>query len=212
MGVVGRHTLRLQQGKAVVVRKAGDPGMVERIAGFLADNALTRSWSDTVNRHVLGPLERMTVSDEVLREMLPAMVAGSGEWNGRLNGVQVKALEALKGEAVNVAGVEEAVRAAPNAAQEVKDQAVAFLNSYTPSREAQLRAAQVLMDRSNRGIEKDWTYARTLLGSAPVAYSLVGAGGAMGTAAALEAYDWWQSQQQQAEKDKQLPLQGGMAS
>lgn len=212
MGAVGGHTLQLQQGNAVVVRKAGDPGVVEQIAGFLADNALTRSWSDTVNRHVLGPLERMTVSDEVLREMLPAMVAESGEWNGRLNGVQVKALEALKGEAVNVTGVEEAVRAAPNAAQKVKDQAVSFINHYAPDREAQLRAAQVLMDRSNRGIEKDWSLARTLLGSAPVAYSLVGAGGAMGTAAAIQAYDWWQSQQQQAEKDKQLPLQGGMAS
>ena len=216
MGVVGCYTLRLQQGKAVVVRKAGDPGMVERIAGFLGDNALTRSWSDTVNRHVLGPLERMTVSDEVLKEMLPVMVAESGEWNGQLNGVQVKALEALRGKAITedeASALNSAIgSAAVGPAQEVKDQAVAFLNGYAPSREAQLRAAQVLMDRSNRGIERDWTYARATLGSAPVAYSLVGAGGAMGTAAALEAYDWWQSQQQQAEKDKQLPLQGGMAS
>jgi hypothetical protein len=33
----------------------------------------------------------------------------------------------------------------------------------------------------------------------------------MGTAAAMEAYDWWLSQQQQASKDSQLPLQGGTA-
>jgi len=207
----------------VVVRKAASPGIVEAITGFLADNALTRSWSDTADRQILGPLERMTVSDEMLREKVPMMVGESGVWDGTLNKVQVQALEALKGEAVNVAGVEEAVRASlrdpafvpdleaqQRAAQAVHDQAVGFFNSYAPDRAAQQRAAQVLMERSHRGMEEGWSQARAVLGSAPVAYSLVGAGGAMGTAAAMEAYDWWQSQQQ-AEKEKALPLQGGMA-
>jgi hypothetical protein len=68
------------------------------------------------------------------------------------------------------------------------------------------------MDYARTGIDESWSYARRILEHPALAYSAVTAGGAMGTAAALEAYDWWQSQQQQAEKDKQLPLQGGMAS
>jgi hypothetical protein len=46
----------------------------------------------------------------------------------------------------------------------------------------------------------------TLAGHPVMAYSAVTAGGAMGTAAALQAYDWWMSQQQQGQKESQLPL------
>jgi hypothetical protein len=180
------------------------------VAAFLSDNALTRSWQGTLNRHVLGPLERMTVGDEVLREALPGMVAEVSPWQGRLSDEQVQALQALKGAEVNVPGVEEVVRAASDPAQKVKDQVVGLMNGYNPDREAQLRAAQVLMDRRNRGIQEGWSQARTVLGSPPVAYSLVGAGGAMGTAAAMQAYDWWMSQQQQGQKESQLPLGGGV--
>lgn len=196
----------------MVARKAASPGIVEAITGFLVDNALTRSWADTVNRQVLGPLERMTVSDEVLAARVPEMIAEMTPWQGALGKQQVQALEALKGEAVNVAGVEEAVRAAPDAAQKVKDQAVSFINHYAPDRDAQLRAAKVVMDYSRSGIDENWSNARAWLAHPALAYSAVTAGGAMGTAAAMEAYDWWQSQQQQAEKEMQLPLQGGMVS
>ena len=51
------------------VRKAADPGVVERIAGFLADNDYTRAWRDGVMVPVTAA-ERAMISDpKALREL-----------------------------------------------------------------------------------------------------------------------------------------------
>jgi len=56
------------RGNGVVIqrsRKAAEPGVVERIASFLADNDYTRAWDGAVQAGV-RPLDRLIASDEDL--------------------------------------------------------------------------------------------------------------------------------------------------
>jgi hypothetical protein len=186
--------------------------MVEKIAGFLGDNALTRSWADSMDRYVISPVERMVVSDEVMRERVAQMVGSRLPVDGRLSSAQIRAMEALKGGAVNVdlanaviaqgASRDDAVSTAATLASNLMQ------DSY--SRDRASRAASELIDGRTGLTDVGDDMRQFWVGGPVAAYSAVGAGTALGVAGGLEAYDWWVSQQQQAEKDKQLPLTGGV--
>ena len=197
---------------AGVVRKAADPGVVERIASFLGDNALTRSWQDSMDRYVISPVERMVVSDEVMRERTAQIVGSRLPADGRLSLAQVRAMEALKGGKVNVDLANAAIAESASRDDAVSTAATLASNlmqdSYSRDRAA-MAAAELIDGRT--GLTNAGDDMRQLwLGGPVAAYSAVGAGTALGVAGGMRAYDWWMSQQQQAEKEKQLPLTSGV--
>jgi hypothetical protein len=65
----------VRQGIGAGVRKAGDPGLVEKIANFLGDNAYTRAWHDAVLSPVVAS-ERALISDPAVLRGLAAEAAG----------------------------------------------------------------------------------------------------------------------------------------
>jgi len=72
----GLTTLSAATGCGVASRKAGDPGLVERITSFLGDNGYTRAWNDAVTAG-LRPIDRTVADDEdrlsgVARGLAPA--------------------------------------------------------------------------------------------------------------------------------------------
>jgi len=193
-------------------RKAADPGIVEAIGSFLADNALTRSWRETMDRHVISPVERMYVSDEDLTDGVRTMVRDAMPDDGKLSDRQIQALGILKGDGFNrevdEPKMREWIENAVNPGLEADSAAASVMKAYDTSREAKLRASELFIDGRVGLTEAGNNMRQFGLGSPVAAYSAVTAGGAMGTAAAMEAYDWWMAQQQQAQKDAQLPLQG----
>ena len=194
---------------AGVVRKAADPGVVERIAGFLGDNALTRSWAETMDRHVITPVEGMVLGDEDLRQQLAKVVRERTPDDGVLSEVQLRAFDLLKGEPANRPALQQVVAAAEDQALEVGGQALATIEKFGTPRSRLQEAASLLAD-GRVGLTETGDYVRQFgLGSPVAAYSAVAAGGALATQAGIDAYDWWLAQQQQASKDAQLPLQGG---
>ena len=194
---------------AGVVRKAADPGVVERIASFLGDNALTRSWAETMDRHVITPVEGMVLGDEDLRQQLAKVVRERTPDDGVLSEVQLRAFEALKGAPVNRDALQGVVSAAEEPSIKVGGQALATIEKFGTPRNRLQEAASLLAD-GRVGLTETGDYVRQFgLGSPVAAYSAVAAGGALATQAGIDAYDWWLAQQQQASKDAQLPLQGG---
>jgi hypothetical protein len=192
-----------------MLRKAAEPGMVERIASFLGDNALTRSWAETVDRHVITPVEGMVLSDEDLRQQLAKVVRERTPDDGVLSEDQLRAFEALKGAPVNQGALQDAVSAAEEPSIKVGRQALATIADFNTPR-SRMQDAAGLLANGRTGLTETGDYVRQFgLGSPVAAYSAVAAGGALATKAGLDAYDWWLAQQQQASKDAQLPLQGG---
>jgi hypothetical protein len=190
------------------MRKAAEPGMVERIASFLGDNALTRSWAETVDRHVITPVEGMVLGDEDLKLQLAKVVRERTPENGVLTPQQLKAFELLKG-APLADGFQARISEFENPVAAVGDQAHGVIDAYATPRSRQQEVAALLAD-GRVGLTETGDYVRQFgLGSPVAAYSAVAAGGALATQAGLDAYDWWLAQQQQASKDAQLPLQGG---
>jgi hypothetical protein len=72
-----------------VGRWAGD------VWGWLGDNAMTRSWANTMDQRVVAPLERALVSEESLRQLLPAKVREMSEEEGGFTADQLKLLSRL---------------------------------------------------------------------------------------------------------------------
>jgi hypothetical protein len=186
--------------------------MVERIASFLGDNALTRSWRESMDRYVISPVERMTISDADLQARVAMMVADRLPANGALGPEQIRAIEALKGGSFDVERANTLIAGSPSREDAMNRIASMANNVMTDdySRERASHAAAALAD-GRTGLTDFGDDMRQLgVGSPVAAYSAVIGGGAMGTAAAIQAYDWWQSQQQQAQKERQLPLEEGI--
>ena len=186
------------------MRKAGDQGMVERIASFLSDNPLTHSWRDSVGGAINWG-ERPVMSDEDLRAHI-GNVMEKGVVNGRIGDEQLRVLEQLKGGSVDRARLEElAAQHANGVGDYVGTAAAAYAERAGLGREAlKSRLAAMQSPLQQRG---DLAHGAALQATHPIAaYSAVTAGGALGVAGGMEAYDCWMAQQQQAEKDKQLPL------
>lgn len=189
------------------VRPAASPEVVESIASFLTDNPLTRSWADTMDRYVVSPVERMVVSDDAMRQGVAAMVADRLPEGRVLTEEQRRALEILKGAPVDEGALNADLAQMEHQAAQRRIGSVA--ENYMQDRyerDAASRAAAELVD-GRVGLTQAGDFLRQFVVGSPVAaYGAVGAGGALGTMGAMEAYQMWLAQQQQAQKDGQLPL------
>ncbi len=196
------------------MRKAAEPGVVEKIASFLGDNALTRSWAETMDRHVITPVELQFVKEMPDKPRFNAMASRLMNEGGHLNDRGVEFVDA--------------VRYGQGDTPEKRQALLGLLEQQTNESLPDERVLQVMHDLAMKaegegvrkgldvlaprdGVNGYTEMGRTMrqwgIGSPVAAYSAVTAGGAMGTAAAIEAYDWWVAQQQQEQKDAQLPLQ-----
>lgn len=185
------------------MRKAADPGVVERISSFLSDNPLTHSWRDSVGGAINWG-ERQLMSDEDLRNTIGSVVM-KGTVGDRISDEQLRTLEALKGGAIDRAEIEGLAAAHSGGVPKYLGQ---FARHYMDKRQlgrdelkARLAAIQGPLQQNS-----EWAGMLASMATHPVAaYSAVGAGGALATAGGMAAYDWWMAQQQ-AEKEGQLPL------
>lgn len=196
-------------GFGLVVRKAADPGIVEKIGSFLSDNALTQSWAQTMDRHVITPLEQMGYGEDELRNRAAQRLADVYGRSADGKEQMLKVLEQVKGAPISEEFVAK-VNAAEAPFEVLKDTLYTGMSAQETPRSQVAQLLEPHID-GRVGLSVDWDQMRQLgLGSPVAAYSAVTAGGAMGTAAVIEAYKYWMAQQQQAEKDSQLPLQGGV--
>lgn len=182
--------------------------MIERIASFLSDNALTRSWSDSVGGAV-NWAERQVLSDDELRQVI-ANAAARSQSGEQISDETLALLQRIKGAPIDRAAVD-AVMAQHQAgpADYVGGAAKVYAKQADLQRDRLKQLAAELQGPQNQRTEAG-TWASTILGHPVAAYSAVSAGGALATAGGIEAYDWWKAQQEQAQKDRQLPLQGGV--
>ncbi len=190
------------------MRKAADPGVVERIAGFLGDNPLTRSWQGSVGGAV-NWAERQVLGDEDLKQLIGNVVA-QGHSGDVVSDEVLSRLERIKGSAIDRNAFDAAMASHPGGAQDlIGRQAVTYATNAGLGRDQLKALAAELQGPQNQRTDAG-LWANTLLGHPVAAYSAVTAGGALGTAGAMEAYDWWlasqQELQQQAQKESQLPL------
>jgi hypothetical protein len=187
------------------MRKAAEPGMVERIASFLSDNPLTHSWRDSVGGAINWG-ERQVMGDEDLRQMIGSGVK-SKTVNGAITDEQVALLEELKGAPVDRQRLQQlATEYEGGVDGYVGGLATGYAQDAGMSRDQMKAVVARLQGPLNQ--HGELAHMLALGATHPVmAYSAVTAGGALGTAAGLKAYDWWLAQQQQSQKDAQLPLE-----
>ncbi len=200
-----------------MVRKAADPGVVEKIASFLGDNALTRSWAETMDRGVITPIELQFVKEMPPEERFNAFATRLMGDGAHLNDRGVAFVDAVrmgKGDAPEkrqqILDMFEQQIAAGSDELGSEERVLGGLRRLAQDAEGEglRRGLDVLAPRNgSAGYTEFGRQMRQFgLGSPVAAYSAVTAGGAMGTAAAMEAYDWWMAQQQQQEKESVLPL------
>lgn len=185
--------------------------MVERISSFLSDNPLTHSWRDSVGGAINWG-ERQLMSDEDLRNTIGSVVK-KATVDGQISDEQLAVLSRLKGEPVDRATVETLAAAHPEGVAQYMGQAA---RGFADTRGLDRGTLKTELASIQGPLQQNSEWAGMLASAAthPVAaYSAVGAGGALATAGGMAAYDWWMAQQQQAEKEGQLPLvrtQAGM--
>lgn len=182
--------------------------MIERIASFLSDNALTRSWSDSVGGAV-NWAERQVLSDDELRQVI-ANAAARSQSGEQISDETLALLQRIKGAPIDRAAADSYMaqhEAGP--ADYVGTAAMNYVSQADLQRDRLKQLAAELQGPQNQRTEAG-TWASAILGHPVAAYSAVSAGGALATAGGIEAYDWWKAQQEQAQKDRQLPLQGGV--
>lgn len=189
---------------------AAEPNVVEKIAAFLADNELTRSWAQGVDNVLIRPVEKMMVDDAGLRRAVYNQIAAITPDAGGLSKKQIELLSAIKGAPVNAEVLNAGVIAAPDRRRYVLDQAHSGIVKYNPDRSTLLDVFDQIPSDGRTGMTETGDYVRQFgLGSPVAAYSAVTAGGALGIAAALAAYEQLvNQQQQQTAKVNLLPLQG----
>ena len=188
------------------IRKAGDPGVMERIAGFLGDNAYTQAWRNGVMSPV-GMAERQLINDPVRLRELAAEIAADRlaaevkEPGGYLGTPLAQEFERLTGMPDDL-GSEDAF-ALPEGYRVGMGHELADAFSELSSE----KARQVIeWSRQNPAGRRALTPIGAAidlgLGNAAAAYGLPAAGAGL---AAWGLHDVMAAQQQ-AEKESQLPL------
>ena len=177
------------------VRKAGDPGIVSQVIGFLEDNALTRGWADSVGRSVSW-VERQLATDEELRHLVGDLIA-KRHTGPELSNPEVKVLELLKGAPIDRELANRLMAEHPGGEADYVGHAASRYTAEAgmPREDLKDIAANIQGPRHQR--TELGHLLSTFVGHPAVAYSAVIAAGALGTAAATRAYDWWKAQQQQ---------------
>lgn len=185
------------------VRKAGSKEVVEA-AWSLSDNPLTHSWRDSVGG-AINWAERRLASEDDLRSHIGNVIE-KGVVDGVVGDEQVRLLEQLKGGPIDRAALEALAAQHPRGVAEYLG---ATGIGYTLAREMDADALRAQLAGMQGPLQQrgDLAHGAALIATHPaMAYGAVTAGGALAAAAGVEAYDWWTAQQQQAQKDKQLPL------
>lgn len=179
-------------------RMAGDPGLVGRVVGFLRENPLTESWRGSVGGGI-NAMERALTSDAGLRMQL-ANIAEKQVVNGEIGDETIRLLEQIKGADIDQANLRAlAQQHEAGVADYVGNLANAYALDSKLGRGDILRyLSDVQGPLNQRG---DLAHGAALLATHPaVAYSAVTAGGALGTAGLIEAYDWYLAQQAEQAK------------
>lgn len=178
--------------------------MVDRVASFLADNALTRSWHGSVTAGI-NAVELPFLKTEQLRESIPDAVArritseikdNEGVYLGSPFAKEVNSFTGIP-EDFDFAGMNRAAIGGEIAGafeNMERERIIEYLNWAKKHPSAQ------------RGITSAGDAARMFAANPVAAYSGVIAGGALGTQAGIDAYDYFVAQQQQGMKDAQVPL------
>ncbi len=177
--------------------------MRERVLGYVMDNPLTRSWAQTMDRHVIGPVERRFLSDEDLSQQVSKLVRERTPDNNVLSEQQLQAFDLLKGSPGNRERLQQAVSAAADPRMNVGDQAYTVIGENATPRSRQGEVAAMLAD-GRIGLTESGDVMRQFgLGSPVAAYAGVGGGALLGAHAINELLQ----AQQRAQKESQLPLQ-----
>ena len=187
--------------------------MVEQIASFLSDNALTRSWAETMDRHVITPIELQFVKEMPEDGRFRAFASRLVEDNGALNQRGTAFVDAVREGKGDTPEVKQSVADlfASDLGQE-HSQAVniRLLHELALKAEGEglKKGLDVLAPRDGRNgyTELGRQMRQYGLGSPVAAYGLPAAGVGL---AAWGIHDVMAAQQQ-AEKESQLPLQGGV--
>jgi hypothetical protein len=195
-----------------IPRKAAEPWVLEKIASFLGDNGYTRAWSDAAAAG-LRPLDRLMASDQDRVRALAPVFGRTAAADGGIGpalrehmamldptgAMEKRALEKLPG------FVDAKIQETGRSAEDIVTQVA--LSTYLPE-----YATPETLRRYDEAygpsmpVSKAGLLAHAVLSNPFTAYALPAAGIGLG---AWGAHDLLMAQQQ-AEKDKQLPLQGGV--
>ncbi len=193
-------------------RKAAEPGVVERIASFLADNDYTRAWDGAVQAGV-RPLDRLIASDEDLMKGAAPAFGRAAAMDGGIGPVLREHMAVLDPTGGMAAKVEKDLVGYVNRKVEelgvTPEDAVrtVAINNLMPD-----YATPETLRRYDRAygpsmpVTGSGLALHAALSNPLAAYGLPAAGVGL---AAWGVHDLLMAQQQ-AEKDKQLPLQGGV--
>jgi hypothetical protein len=198
----------VSQGIGAGVRKAGDPGVVEKIANFLGDNGYTRAWRDGVMGPV-GMAERQLIGDPVrLRELAAEaaahrLAAEVKEPGGYLGTPLAREFSELTGIPADFDLGGEDAFALPEGYRVGMghDLADAF-SELSPEKARQVIEWSRVNPAARRSLTPVGAAIDLGLGNAAAAYGLPAAGAGL---AAWGLHDVMAAQQQ-AEKEAQLPL------
>ena len=192
------------------MRKAAEPGVVEKIASFLGDNDYTRAWHDAVMVPVVGT-ERALINDPAQLRALAAEAASHRLADevkapgGYLGTPLAKEFAGLTGfpEEVDLGSQEafdlpEGYRA--GVARDLADAA----SEMSADKARQILEWAQRNPAARRPLSKPGAFTEMALGNAAAAYGLPAAGVGL---AAWGVHDLLMAQQQ-AQKDSQLPLSG----
>lgn len=174
------------------MRKAGQPDVVEQIASFLGDNALTRSWHGSVTRAINAaeiPLQseddlRGLAADAMARRVAAEIAAEDGKYLGTDFAKEFGAF----------AGLSPETDLASFSVQELGGGLRHDLANADRRRALEYLAYARQHPDAQRGLTSIGDVVRMVLGNPVAAYSGVTAGGALGVVGLMEALEMLQSQ------------------
>ena len=191
--------------------------MVEKIANFLGDNGYTRAWSEGVDRNVITPVELQFVNEMPPVQQFNAFATRMLDGNAQLNERGTAFVDAVRYGKGDSPEMRQTVLDALNGlgqgdgSLEAREMAVLGGLRYAAQKaegEAMKRGLDALAPRDGRNgyTELGRQMRQYGLGSPVAAYGLPAAGIGL---AGWGIHDVLAAQQQ-AEKESQLPLQGGV--
>jgi hypothetical protein len=196
----------VSQGIGAGVRKAADPGVVERIAGFLGDNGYTRAWARGVEEWPIIPLERMVTSD-VDNPRMQAFAKAQVLPDGSVKPGMEAILTSVSGSKEKASQVMQALAAAePEERGLMLASVFDQLHGKLKPKERVDAASAMLPRNGSTGLSDTGELMRLIAGHPSVAYGLPAAGVGL---AAWGIHDVMAAQQR-GEKESQLPVSGGM--
>lgn len=171
------------------MRKAGDPNVLAKIASYLADNPLTQSWANTIDRALVTPVELQFVKQMPEREKFNAFATRLVDDEGRLNDRgRAFVATARKGHSDRPGVLDELYRQIDSSGG--IDNSLNLLHEIASKTDEQAigQVLDALAPRDGRhGLTQAGDVMRQfLIGSPVAAYSAVTAGGALATKGVMD--------------------------